>query len=230
MNTLNTTGSPFWNSFLKETDTGLGAVDRINEVIFGLIMVLTFTCTISASTAGTAQIDKMFWSALGCNIAWGIVDGCLYLFSILFERGESISTINRIRHASSEKEADEALREVMSPLLKTLLKDDQIHNIKEEVKKLPAMPRRAVIMPQDIRNAILIFLLTFFSTFPVTLPFLFLKDIIVSMRISNIIALILLYAAGFLLGKRISKRPVIIGFGFMVIGSILVGITIALGG
>ena len=96
MDPLRTKGrSPFWNRFLKETDTGLDGDDRINEVIFGLIMVLTFTCTLSASAAGKAAIDKMFWSALGCNIAWGIVDGCLYLFSMLYQRGESIDTINR---------------------------------------------------------------------------------------------------------------------------------------
>ena len=231
MHPLSTRGrSPFWNKFLKETDTGLDGDDRINEVIFGLIMVLTFTCTISASAAGKSAIDKMFWSALGCNIAWGIVDGCLYLFSMLYQRGESIDTINRLQKAKNDKEADDALREVMSPLLKTLLKPEQIDEIKKEVQKLPAMPTRAVLIGQDVRNAILIFLLTFFSTFPVTLPFLFLKDVIIAMRISNLIALVLLFTAGYLLGKRISGKPAMIGFGFMVIGSILVGITIALGG
>ena len=42
----------------------LDPIDRISEVLFGLIMVLTSTNTLSVATAGRAEISTMILSAL----------------------------------------------------------------------------------------------------------------------------------------------------------------------
>ena len=67
--------------------------DRISEVLFGLIMVLTITCAVSAAHAGQAEIRTMLLSALGCNLAWGIIDGFFYLMACLAERGQNLITL-----------------------------------------------------------------------------------------------------------------------------------------
>src|SRR5258705_3781592 len=75
----------------------LDPMERISETLFGLIMVLTFICTLGVATAGNIKIQKMLIGALGCNLAWGIVDGGLYLLARINERGGKILTLRAIR-------------------------------------------------------------------------------------------------------------------------------------
>jgi hypothetical protein len=59
----------------------------LGELIFGAIMVLTFT--IGARLLGADEPTdgrELMIAALGCNIAWGIIDAFLYLLGTLFER------------------------------------------------------------------------------------------------------------------------------------------------
>jgi len=63
--------------------------ERISEVLFGLIMVLTFTGSLSASEAGRAEIRTMLIGALGCNLAWGVIDAVLYVMGNLAEKGQN---------------------------------------------------------------------------------------------------------------------------------------------
>src|SRR5204862_345440 len=64
----------------------LDPIDRVSEVLFGLIMVLTFTGALSVAEAGREDVRTMLIGALGCNLAWGIIDGVLYLMGCAFGR------------------------------------------------------------------------------------------------------------------------------------------------
>jgi len=70
----------------KKRERVLDPVERLSEVLFGLIMVLSFTCSMSAATAGHEEVRTVVIGAIGCNIAWGLVDAVMYLLAILFER------------------------------------------------------------------------------------------------------------------------------------------------
>src|SRR5215467_4420004 len=74
--------------------------ERISEVLFGLIMVLTFTGSLSIAEAGRDDVRAMLIGALGCNIAWGIIDGVLYLMACLADRGRDLKTYRLVRAAS----------------------------------------------------------------------------------------------------------------------------------
>ena len=52
----------------------LEPIERVSEVLFGLIMVLTFTGSLSVAEAGREDVRTMLIGALGCNLAWGIID------------------------------------------------------------------------------------------------------------------------------------------------------------
>lgn len=65
----------------------LDPLSRVSEVLFGLIMALTITCTISAAEAGRNELRTVLFGAIGCNVAWGIVDGAMYLLNVLTTRG-----------------------------------------------------------------------------------------------------------------------------------------------
>ena len=62
----------------------LSPSDRHSEMLFGLIMVLTITGTVWLGTHSTKAIIS---AGIGACIAWGIVDGIIYVYSSLLERG-----------------------------------------------------------------------------------------------------------------------------------------------
>ena len=74
-------------STIKSTKRVLDPIDRVSEVLFGLIMVLTFTGSLSVAEAGRDDVRAMLIGALGCNLAWGIIDAVLYLMGSLAEKG-----------------------------------------------------------------------------------------------------------------------------------------------
>ena len=61
--------------------------ERLGEILFGLIMVLTFTSTARVAL-GAEEITarELLIAALGCNIAWGVIDGGMYIMSAMLDR------------------------------------------------------------------------------------------------------------------------------------------------
>ena len=57
----------------------LNPVDRISEMLFGLFMALTFIGAVSVAGRGQAEVRTLFVTAIGCNLAWGLVDAVMYL-------------------------------------------------------------------------------------------------------------------------------------------------------
>jgi hypothetical protein len=55
-------------------------------------MVLTFTGSLSVAEAGRDDVRTMLIGALGCNLAWGIIDGVLYLMGCLADKGRNLMT------------------------------------------------------------------------------------------------------------------------------------------
>jgi hypothetical protein len=64
----------------------LNPVDRISEILFGLIMAVTIVGSLSIATAAQTEIRTVMVGALGCNIAWGLVDAVMYLVRTATER------------------------------------------------------------------------------------------------------------------------------------------------
>lgn len=222
--------STFWTDLANTPGPVLDTAGRVNEVLFGLIMVLTFTGTISVATQGRAEIAPVLWGALGCNVAWGLIDGLFFLLGTLMSRGESLQIARAVHASTSDSEADELIRASLNPLLATLSGQEQMAWLRNEIKKLPEPPRRAFITLRDLRGAAGIFTLVFLSTFPPVLPFIFLAKEASALRISNAIALMLLFIAGYILGKKTEWYPFLVGLGMMLFGTLLVAATIALGG
>jgi len=73
--------------------------DRVGEVLCGLIMVLDSTL-IAGLTAGAGRqgVRHLLIAALGCNIAWGIIDGALYVLGNLTARRQRRRLLNEIKN------------------------------------------------------------------------------------------------------------------------------------
>jgi VIT1/CCC1 family predicted Fe2+/Mn2+ transporter len=193
-------------------------------------MVLAFTGTISASTAGKQEVRELIWAALGCNLAWGLVDAIMNTMDTLIGRARGITQLKRIRESVSRDASREILRDDISPLLSELMNDDEIDRLGEKMKQLPEPGMKILLNMKDFLIAGQIFLLVFLSTFPVALPFILFKDVAVAMRVSNGVALVLLFAAGYALARYSGLRPFLTALAYMAIGIFLVALTLFLGG
>jgi len=64
----------------------LDPLDRVSEILFGLIMAVTIVGSLSIATAGHTEVRAVLIGALGCNIAWGLVDAVMYVLRGMAER------------------------------------------------------------------------------------------------------------------------------------------------
>ena len=214
----------------KESKRVLEPVERISEILFGLIMVLTFTCSFSVSQAGRSQVDSMLWGAIGCNLAWGIIDAVFYLIASFCERGHTLVLLRRVRETSDAAEARQIIADAIPPLIATRLAAEVYESLRQQVRQLPEPPARPRFSRDDYRGALGVFLLVFFATFPVVIPFTLMSNARLALRISNVIAIALLYLSGCALGRYASKRPWRFGLWTVILGAAMVGLAVALGG
>ena len=207
----------------------LDPIDRVSEILFGLIMVLTFTRSLSVAESGAAEVKEMLVGALGCNLIWGIIDGLFYLMGCLAERGRGLQVFHAVRQADPQT-AHRLIADALPAPVASVLKPAELESIRERLKALstpPVLPRTKL---EDWLGAAGVFLLVFLSTFPVVIPFLFMHDITRALAVSNAIAIVMLFFTGYVFGKITGYRPVWVGICMVIVGLVLVGAAIALGG
>jgi VIT family len=204
--------------------------DRIAEVLFGLIMVLTFTGSLSVAEADRAEVRTMLIGALGCNLAWGIIDAVLYLMGSLSEKGTGLLTFRAVRTATDPNQAHRLIADALPSAVASVLDPAELETIYQRLKQLPEPPGRARLHKDDWLGGLGVFLLVFASTFPVALPFIFMHEAGPALRLSNAIAIALLFILGYAFGRRATHNPWLMGISMVALGAFLVGMTMALGG
>lgn len=208
----------------------LDPIERSSEIMFGLIMALTFTCMISVTSSSRADVMTMLAGALGCNLAWGLVDAAMFLLAQIVTREQRRSLALSIA-AASPSEARGILLDHLPDGVDKVFYAADLDRFIAAVRTMPLVPRRAVPTGDDLRGAVHIFLLVFLSTFPVALPFLVMTDVGMAVRTSNAVAVFLLFIVGTGLGKHMMWRPYwVTGLSVALFGAALVAMTIALGG
>lgn len=203
--------------------------ERIAEVLFGLIMVLTITGSLSVAESGRENVRLMLIGALGCNFAWGIIDAVLYLLSCMAERSGGLRTLNAVRAAEPAK-AHKLIAQALPPIVASVLQPAELESLRLRLKDLPPPPAKASLSRTDWLGGIGVFLWVFVTTFPVVIPFLVVQDALTALRISNAVAVVMLFLTGYAYGKCTGRHPWLMGGGMLLLGCVLVVMTMALGG
>jgi len=206
----------------------LDPVERVSEVIFGVLMALTFTGSLSVATAGHQEIRTLMLSALGCNIAWGLTDAVMYLLSALTERQRKAALLRRIQTTADPREAHRLIADALPGQLLEHAGEGALETLRQRLLSVAASPTE--LDTRDCSGALAVFVLVVIATLPVVLPFFFISDAATALRVSNLLALATLFAGGFALGRFAGGRPWRYGLGMAVIGAALVAIIIGLGG
>jgi VIT1/CCC1 family predicted Fe2+/Mn2+ transporter len=207
----------------------LDPISRVSEILFGLIMALTFTGAISAASAGREEVRTLLVGAIGCNIAWGLVDAVMFIMSELTERGRGLLTLRAVHTAASPQEAHGVIAGAVPPVLAKVLSGNDLESMRQGLLRMSALPPSGLDR-RDWLGALAVFLLVVLSTFPVVIPFLFFQDVKSALRMSNLVAIAMMFVCGILLGRHGGYHPWRTGFSVVLLGVLLVGITIALGG
>ncbi len=208
----------------------LDPVARMSEILFGLIMALTFTGTLDVATAGNEDVRVLLVGTIGCNLAWGLVDGVMFLISALTERGRNLVTVREVRAAASPEHGRRIIADALPPVVASIMAADEVESLRRGLVALPSLPRRPSLERDDWLKAGAIFLLVFLSTFPVVIPFMIFDEVQLALRASNAVAIAMLFGVGFLLARHGGYRPVLTGASMVLLGVVLVSIAIALGG
>ena len=214
----------------KSSRRVLDPMYRVNEVLFGLIMVLTFTGSLSVAQAGRDEIRTMLIGALGCNLAWGLIDGLFYLMGSLADKGQNLMTYIAVRTTNDPKHAQRLIADKLPPVVASILEPAEFESMRQRLQQLPEPPKRASLNKEDWLGAVGIFLLVFLSTFPVVIPFIFMQSVLPAMRVSNAIAIVMMFMTGYSYGRLTGYHPLRVGIAMVVLGAIVVSATIKLGG
>jgi hypothetical protein len=216
--------------FRRTRARALEPIARVSEVLFGLIMVLTFTGALSVADAGRDDVRAMLIGALGCNLAWGLIDGILYVMGLDAENYEGRATLRAVRAAEDPASARRLIADALPSAVAGVLPPAELEAMRQRLLALPEPAGRPRLGLDDLRGGAGVFLLVFGSTFPVAIPFMVIQSVEPAMRVSNAVAMGMLFLTGYAYGRITGRRPVLTGAGMVLLGAALVAMTIALGG
>jgi hypothetical protein len=208
----------------------LSPVDRVSEMLFGLLMALTFTGAVSVAESGNAAIRTMFIAALGCNLAWGLADAVMHLIRTVTERGRLITLVRSVQGAPDAQAGRAVVEESLSRVAAGLVSPVEVEAVRARVLALRSLPARPHLGWRDLLMALQIFLIVVVSTFPVVLPFLLLHDVTLAQNVSRAIALAMLFLGGLALGRYAGYGSWRVGLIMTALGTALIVAINALGG
>ncbi|MFO1414467.1 MAG: hypothetical protein U1F10_11315 [Burkholderiales bacterium] len=212
-----------------ERERLLDPVDRISEILFGLIMAVTIVGSLAVATAGKAEMRTVTMAALGCNLAWGLVDAVMYVVRTATSRARLHTLGMRIR-ASDPATGDRLVRQVLPEELVPLLQAEDVSHIRERVRTRPVR-HGPLLHGRDFAEAAGIFSMVVLATFPVVLPYLLLDSPVTALRVSQAVTVAMLLLCGVALGRYAGHpRPWLTGACMALFGGILIGVVKALGG
>ena len=228
-------GDPAVETLIKDLESGgegrlIEPIDRISEILFGLFMVLTFTGTLTVTGAGRDDVRLMLVAAIGCNIAWGFVDGVMYVLRTLVARAREATFARAVRVASRPELAHRLIASQLGAVAAGL-DAPGLERLRQWIHdQPPPPPGRVRVKGHDLLGALAVFLLVFASTFPPVLPFVFIDDLLLAKRVSAAIAIAMLFLCGYGWGRYGGLSPWRAGAVMVLLGVAVEAIVIALGG
>jgi hypothetical protein len=210
----------------------LDPTDRLDELLFGLIMVLSITLAVGLATDEDGSTLQVALTILGCNLAWGLIDGGMYIVTQLFDRSRKAWLIQRLRSTSSESEQIATVASVLDDHLTALTSADERHGLYSTIsQRLRGLsPERTRVVPEDVYGALAAVWLVLLASVPAVIPFFVLTDRLDAARISNVLVLLALFAVGYGFARTINANPWAVGGATTVFGIAMVIIVILLGG
>ncbi len=206
----------------------LDPVERASEAIFGVLMAVSIMGALSVTSAGAQDARAAVHMALGCNIAWGFTDAVMYVVTAATVNGRNIRLLRRFQQTSDPRDARRMVTETLPEGLAVSFREETIEALCKDLVNLP-IPH-STLGARDFLGAMGIFVIVVLATLPVALPFVFIREMQVAMRVSHVLAVTTLYGYGHLLGSYSMGKGWLYGLSMAALGAGLVAVIMALGG
>jgi hypothetical protein len=209
--------------------------ESLLEILFGLIMAFTITAGARLLSAPhELVVGELAIAVLGCNLAWGIIDGGFYLLGTIFNRNRRISFVRRLQGAANEAEAMKLVREEFEFELEdeqAISPDDQADLYAHLLNRFRrAKTARAHLHRRDYVAALLIVMLVTATAIPGLIFLAVVRDPMHALRMANIAQIGLLFAVGYGWASFTAAAPWLAGVIITILGLLLTVIAVALGG
>jgi hypothetical protein len=211
----------------------LDPATRLGEVLFGLIMVLTVTLTAGLTVAeGRDGVRQLLFAAIGCNIAWGIIDAAMYIMNCITVRTGKTRLVEAVQRAPDAPETLELIQNDIEPELQELIGPEDAEKLSRSILNYIAHVKVAkkTLTKGDLYGAAACFWLVFLSCLPAALPFLIFSRPHFALRVSNFLLIALLFLVGQKWASHVGTNRFLIGSIMVIVGLALVGVAVLLGG
>ncbi|HEY1489923.1 MAG TPA: VIT1/CCC1 transporter family protein, partial [Verrucomicrobiae bacterium] len=207
---------------------------RLGEILFGLIMVLGATLTAGLTAEdGEKGARHLLKAALGCNIAWGIIDGVMYVMNCVTVRSGRARLLNKIRLTSDSAAALEIIRQDLEPKLASLAGSPERESLYQSILDhlRHGKPVRVSMTLEDFHGALVCCCLVIVSCLPAAVPFMIIPhNPGFALRVSNGLLIAMLFWIGYKWAQHAHTNRWASGLIMVAIGLMLVGVAALLGG
>lgn len=198
-----------------------------------MVLVMIGYLKLSLVQEGFEFKKIMILVPLGATVAWGMIDGIMYVLLNLRERGKKSQLLSLIKSYKDENDTLSLLKnEMVSPLFDLLNKETQLNICHEIVNRLNevTVEKPKGISKNDLRIVATTILIVTGAGIPLIIPFILLNDVLLAIRISQIIGLVMLFCIGYWWAKLASRHKVRSAIGLTLLGAAIVSLTQALHG
>ena len=214
-------------------------IDGLSETIFSILILLTFTLAYrifvlsdgSSSALTSGEMNDLLIGAVGAIFAWGVIDGVMYALISLFERGERHRLLKNIQAAGSDEEAVDFIADDLDYILEPITEE----NVRKELYSSvllhlrDSQPRRIGFTKDDFTGALGHIVVAMVSVIPSLIPLLLLRnDMMLAIRVSNIVSFIVLFIVGHRWGVYTGANPWKTGLLITAVAVLLVLIAITI--
>lgn len=217
----------------------LDPIDRLAETIYSVLILLSFTLAFRIIKLDPGQVvsndyvNELLVAALIATIAWGVIDGIVYVLTEVFERGERHRILWSIQTADTEQEAIEAISDELEFILEPITGEDQRQMLYRDVLDYlrDSEPQEIRLKREDFIGALACVLVAVIAVAPSLIPFALLpNNYALAIRLSNVISFGVLFYAGYEWGKYTGTNALKTGLILVLVGALLVAVAIPFGG
>src|SRR5262245_17095007 len=154
-------------------------------------MAVTIVGSLSVATAGQNEVRTVMAAALGCNLAWGLVDAVMYLVRMVTERTRNRALAKQLSSADPEA-AQRLIAQALPEHVAAIVGAEEIEGMRRRLLAL-SPGERPIMGTRALLEAVGIFLMVVVATFPVVAPFVLTDDVRRAMLWSQAITLAMLF-------------------------------------
>lgn len=219
----------------------LDPIDELSQVIYSVLILLTFTLAFRIfklqSGAGVhvenEQVRELLLAAIGATIAWGLIDGLMYVLTSVFERNEKQRLLLAVQSAPSDEDAISIIADELNFTLEPITTESKRQALYADVLDTlrESQPQHLGLKSEDLAGGVGTLLVALVAVTPALLPFVLLpNNAYLALRVSNVVSFVVLFASGWRWGRRTHSNPWLTGLTLMLAGAAMVLIAIPLGG